>query len=90
MDSYMDALYRIKSWDLVPLPPNANVVGNKWVYKIKQKANGDIDRFKACLVAKGYSQESGLDYTKTFSPVVKPIIVCVLLSMPVCYNLKIY
>ena len=55
MDSDMDALYRTKSWDLVPLPPNANVVGNKWVYKIKQKANGDIDRFKARLVAKGYS-----------------------------------
>ena len=46
MDAEMDALHRTHIWDLVPLPPNANVVGNKWVYKIKRRANGGIDRFK--------------------------------------------
>ena len=45
------------------------MVGCKWIYKIKTRSNGSIDRYKDCLVAKGFSQEYGIDYEKTFTPV---------------------
>lgn len=56
------------------------MVGCKWVFKIKKHANGTIARHKARLVAKGFSQEPEIDYTKTFSHVVKPTIVRTVLA----------
>ena len=57
--------------DLVPLPPGQNVVGCRWVYKIKQRADDTIEQHKAQLVAKGFRQQPGLDYSDIFSLVVK-------------------
>jgi len=51
------ALLRNKTWHLVPKPKCKNIVSSKWVYKIKRKANGTIDRYKSCLVAKGFKQQ---------------------------------
>jgi histone deacetylase 1/2 len=71
MDAEHQALLRNKTWHLVPPQKGKNVIGCKWVYKIKRKADGSIDRYKACLVAKGYKQRCGIDYEDTFSLVVK-------------------
>ncbi|RVW59273.1 Retrovirus-related Pol polyprotein from transposon RE1 [Vitis vinifera] len=49
-----------------------HVIGSKWVFKPKLKPNGSLDRLKACVVTKGYHQVDGLDYIETFSPVIKP------------------
>ena len=68
---------------MVPLDTRQNLVGCKWIFQIKHKSNGYIDRSKACLVAKGFHQRPSIDYHDTFSPVVKLTSIQVLLSLAV-------
>ncbi|XP_070662205.1 uncharacterized protein [Malus domestica] len=69
MKEEFEALHKQGTWELVPPPVNRNVIGSKWVYKIKKDQDGKVSRYKARLVAQGYSQEQGLDYEETLSPV---------------------
>ena len=71
MKEELDALTKNHAWDLVTLPPGQSVVGCKWIYKIKIHFDGSIERYKACLVAKGFTQEYGIDYEETFAPVAR-------------------
>ena len=63
-----DALVKNDTWYLIDLPPGKKTIGTKCVYKLKHKANGSINRYKAMLVAKGYAQEKGINYDETFAP----------------------
>ncbi|CAL2249145.1 unnamed protein product [Prunus armeniaca] len=58
------------TWCLVPRPANTNIVGSKWIYNIKRNSDGTVSRYKARLVAHGFSQKAGFDYDETLSPVL--------------------
>ena len=71
MKEELDALHETRTWDLVDLPSVKTTIGCKWVYKIKTRSYGTVDRYKAFLVARGFTQEYGLDYEETFAPVAR-------------------
>jgi hypothetical protein len=81
MDLEYDALMKNATWHLVPPLKGRNVVGCKWVYKIKSKQDVSLDRYKARLVAKGFKQRYGIDYDDTFSHVVKIATIHTILSI---------
>jgi len=83
MSDELTALMRHHTWDLVPPPFHSNPVGCKWVFRVKRKSDGFVDRFKARLVAKGFHQRPRLDYKETFSLVVKPAIICTILTISI-------
>jgi hypothetical protein len=86
MNTEFIALLHNGTWKLVPLKPTMNLVGCKWVFRIKRKADGSTDRYKARLVAKGFHQQPGIDYGETFSPVIKPVTIRIVLSLAVASN----
>ncbi|GMF63074.1 unnamed protein product [Phytophthora fragariaefolia] len=71
MDDEIKSLLENGTFEVVPLPPGRSAVKSKWVFKKKTLADGSLDKYKARIVAKGYSQKYGEDYTETFSPVVR-------------------
>jgi len=82
MDAEFLALQKNKTWHLVP-SQKVNVIDCKWVYKIKRRSDGKIDRYKARLVAKGFKQRYGIDYEDTFNPVVNAATIRLILSLAV-------
>ena len=71
MDREIATLERAGTWTTVPRPSGKNIVGSKWVFRIKRNADGSVEKYKARLVARGFTQVFGEDYYDTFSPVAK-------------------
>lgn len=69
MDAEIEAIERNNTWELIKMPPEGKVIGVKWIYKTKLNEKGEVDKYKACLVAKGYNQQYGVDYAQVFAPV---------------------
>ena len=90
MESEHGSLLRNDTWDLVERPEGVNVVGSRWVYKVKRNAEGEIDRFKARLVAQGYTQTHGIDYGEVFSPVARTPAIRSILAVANALNLEVH
>ena len=86
MTDEFNALLSNHTWTLVPKLSAANVIPNKWIYWIKRRADGTIARYKARLIAKGFTQQDGVDYTEIFSPVVKSTTIRTVLALAVIQN----
>ena len=71
MDSEYQSLMENGTWQLVPPPADRKLVSCKWLLRKKLNADGSISRYKARLVARGFSQVPGMDYNETFSPVLR-------------------
>ncbi len=90
MKTEIDSLKKNHVWDLVELPKDRKLVGSKWVFRVKTNSDGSVDRYKACLVAQGYTQREGEDYDETFSPVVRSESVRTVIAFASQYNLKLH
>jgi hypothetical protein len=90
MHEKMETLHKNKTWDLVKLPNGKKVVSCKWVFTIKHKANGSVERYNARLVAKGFTQTYEIDYEETFAPVAKMNTIRVLLSIAANLDWPLY
>ena len=83
MDLEMHAILGNNTWTLVPCPSRVNTIGCRWIFRHKLDSAGKLERYKARLVAQGFSQLPGLDYDETFSPVVKPATIRTVLSIAI-------
>ncbi|KAK1650752.1 hypothetical protein QYE76_068557, partial [Lolium multiflorum] len=90
MKSEMGSMYDNKVWTLVDLPDSRKAVENKWIFKRKTDADGNITVYKARLVAKGFRQIQGVDYDETFSPVAKLKSMRILLAIAAFFDYEIW
>ena len=85
----MASLHKNEAWDLVELPTGRKPIGRKWVFKKKMNVEGKVEKYKAQLVAKGYSQVPGIDFGDIFSPVAKVTSIRLLLSVAAAFDFEI-
>lgn len=90
MSTEIDAQLRNHTWYLEPPAAHQNVVGNKWVFKLKYLPNGKIECYKSQLVAKGFHQQQGIDYSETFSHVIKSSTIRLVLKVAMARDWLIY
>jgi Reverse transcriptase (RNA-dependent DNA polymerase) len=69
MDDEIHAIEKNDTWELTSLPSGHKAIGVKWVYKKKMSPQGEVEKYKARLVVKGYKQQAGVDYEEVFAPV---------------------
>ena len=79
-----------RTWDLIPRPPNANVIRSLWNFRVKTKSDGSFERYKALLVDDGKSQREGIDCDETFSQMVKPTTIHIVLSIALSKSWSIH
>ncbi|KAL0551073.1 hypothetical protein IC582_010150 [Cucumis melo] len=90
VDQEIDAIRRNETWELMELPTNKQALGVKWVHRTKLKSDGNVEKYKARLVVKGYKQEYGVDYEEIFAPVTRIETIRLILSLAAPNGWKVY
>ena len=90
MQSEIESMYENKVWTLTDLPDDRRAIEDKWIFKKKTDAYGNVTIYKARLVAKDYRQVQGVDYDETFSPVAKLKSVWIMLAIAAYYDYEIW
>jgi len=85
-----DSLMHNDTWELVPRKKNMKVLQNRWIFRVKYHANGEVERFKARLVIKGFMQIYGIDYLEVYSPVVRLETLRVLLTLAAVWDYEVH
>jgi len=90
MQEELNQFKRSEVWDLVPRLEGMNVIGTKWIYKNKFDENETVTRYKARLVAQGYTQVEGLDFDETFAHVARLESIRLLLGVSCILKFKLF
>lgn len=90
MQEEFNSLERNHTWDLVPLPKGRKLVRCKWIYRTKFAADGSVDKYKARLVEKGFSQVPGVDYSETFALVAKMNFIRLVLAIAATHHWEVH
>ena len=86
METEYQALLKNNTWELVPPSDAHHIIQSKWVFRTKFKVDGTLDKYNARLVAKGFQQTPGLDFSKTFSPVIKASTIRIIFMLAMSRN----
>jgi hypothetical protein len=89
MNEEVNSLFEQGTWEQVPIPPGVKPIPVKWVYKVKRDGQGNFERFKARVVAKGFKQQEGIDYDEVFAPVTKYTTFRIIMSIAATEDLEI-
>ena len=89
MQEKMDSLQKNNTYELVKLPKGRKALRNKWEYKLKKDGKGNLVKYKARLVVKGFSKKKGIDFDEIFSPVVKLSSIRIILGLATKQDLEI-
>ena len=90
MSAEIEAIERKQTWELTVLPKGVKPIGAKWVFKTKLNKDGDVEKFKGRLVAKGYAQRHGIDYTEVFAPMTRLDTIRVILAMAAQFYREVF
>ena len=86
MECKIEMLEHVGTWETILCPEGKNIISSKWVFQLKHKANGSINKYKACLVVCSFTQIYGVDYFDTFSPITKLASIHTILMLTACHN----
>lgn len=89
IETTLNSLAGNNTWNIVDKPKNVNLVSTKWIFKVKKLPNGEIDKFKARLVARGFTQQEGIDFFEVFSGVVRLETLRILIAIAAILDLEI-
>ena len=85
-----DILMGYHTWKLIKKLPSGNIVRCWWTFRVKRDNLGAVNKFKARLIAQGFSQVKGLDYSETFSPIIKFTTIRLMIALACRYNLELH
>ena len=90
MEDKMKSMKNNNVWDFVELPKGAKLIGCKWIFKTKRDTKGNVERYKVCIVAKDFTQNEGINFKETFSPVSTKDSFKIIMALVAHFDLELY